>query len=241
MADIHLVHLYHDLMNIYGDRGNILTLALRCRWRNISIRISEVSLQDTVPSDTDILFFGGGQDQQQELVSRNLQEKKDSLIHLAQNRVVILAICGGYQLLGKFYRPHHGEDLPGVGVLDIETVAGNKRMIGNCVIAWEKQTLVGFENHSGKTFLGRKAKPLGEVLIGHGNNGEDYSEGAVFQNVFGCYLHGSLLPKNPRFADMLISRALERKTKKKVLLPPLSDRIEEEAHRSAVKRARQTK
>ncbi|HKZ34544.1 MAG TPA: glutamine amidotransferase [Patescibacteria group bacterium] len=241
MADIHLVHLYHDLMNIYGDRGNILTLALRCRWRNISIRISEISLREDLPLDTDVLFFGGGQDQQQEIVSHNLQEKKESFTKLAHSGVVMLAICGGYQLLGKFYKPHHGEDLPGVGVLDIETVAGNTRMIGNCVVAWEKQTLVGFENHSGKTYLGRKAKPLGEVLIGHGNNGEDFTEGAVSQNIFGCYLHGSLLPKNPRFADMLITRALERKTKKKVLLPPLSDRIEEEAHRSAVKRARQTK
>jgi lipid II isoglutaminyl synthase (glutamine-hydrolysing) len=238
-----LVHLYPELMNVYGDRGNILTLVRRCQWRGIDVRVESVSLGDSVdPATVDLLFFGGGQDREQEVVAPDLvTHKASALREAAESDAVMLLVCGGYQLMGKYFRTHSGGDIPGIGVLDAWTVAGKRRLIGNCVVRcdWdaERRTLVGFENHSGKTYLGPACQPLGTVLVGSGNTGEDRREGAIYRNVFGCYLHGSLLPKNPWFADELILRALRRRHGTHMQLEPLDDRLELEAHDAVVRRS----
>ncbi|MCL5411341.1 MAG: glutamine amidotransferase [Patescibacteria group bacterium] len=247
-------HLYPKLMNIYGDRGNIITLANRSRWREISVEVKDISLGEPIDPEIDLFFFGGGQDKEQILVASDLQEEKGrALIEAVENGAVLLSICGGYQLLGQYYRPHLGEDLPGIGLFDSYTVAGEKRMIGNVVIeisdslqsdysrhAEHPKTLVGFENHSGKTYLGKNCQPLGRVVIGFGNNGEDRQEGAVYKNAFGCYLHGPVLPKNPHFADYLIQQALRRKNPD-FQLSPLNDSLETLAHQAAISRAKSTR
>jgi len=241
--------LYPRQMSTYGDRGNILTIYQRCRWRGIEIEIKEIDLKEKIdPTAADFYFFGGGQDQAQKLVSKDLQEyKKDSLRKAARLGAVFFGICGGYQLLGHYYRPAGEKDLLGIGILDLVTVAGDKRMIGNIIIeANEKlkikseKLLVGFENHSGRTYLGKRAASLGRVVVGHGNNGEDRTEGAYQDNVFGCYLHGPVLPKNPNFTDFLIERALAHQYGK-VQLSPLDDDLEMKAHETAIERARQTR
>lgn len=256
--ELRICHLYGDLMNIYGDDGNIITLAKRAAWREIEAKLTQVTIGDKIdPNWADIYFFGGGQDQQQIAVSGNLQKVNGKLLEKAVKKgAVVLSICGGYQLLGKYYKPKKGSKLPGIALIDAHTVAGNKRMIGNIVIEvnrslfmnhgkkdkkspnYELRTtnyLVGFENHSGQTFLGKTAKPLGRVVRGFGNNGKDKTEGAWQQNVFGCYLHGSLLPKNPHFADYLIAKALARRYGI-VKLKPLDDSAEWQAHQSILRR-----
>lgn len=231
--------LYPDLMNIYGDRGNTIALVNRCRWRGIDAEVVSLSLGkwDDV-SAVDLFFFGGGQDQQQVDVSSDLQgEKGQRLVEAVENGAAMLAICGGYQLLGQYYRPHQGDDLPGLGLLDLRTLAGKRRFIGNVVVESQLGTLVGFENHSGRTYLGPRTTSLGRVIVGFGNNGEDGFEGAVYKSVYGCYLHGSLLPKNPHLADHLICLALRRRHGE-VELCPVDDSLEWEAHRAAVERAK---
>lgn len=239
--------LYPRQMSTYGDRGNVLTIWKRARWRGINVTIREIGLKEAIDPDRfDLYFFGGGQDQAQKTVSDDLQKyKKEDLRKAARLSVVFLGICGGYQLLGQYYRPETEKELPGVGILDVVTVAANKRMIGNIVIETNKnlgligqKVMVGFENHSGKTFIGKKASFLGNVVIGSGNNGEDRTEGAYEGNAFGCYLHGPVLPKNPFFADFLISKALERRYGK-VELPPLDDSLELATHEAVIVRARQ--
>lgn len=231
-------------MSTYGDRGNILTLQQRCLWRDIAVEIKEVNLKDNlVENSGDIYFFGGGQDFSQIQVSSDLkQHKKDVLVSEAKDRKVFLGICGGYQLLGHYYRDGDNNELEGLGILDITTVAGKKRMMGNILIesGFLKDKLVGFENHSGKTILGESVLPLGKVIIGHGNNGEDKTEGALQENVFGCYLHGPLLPKNPGFADHLIKLALQKKYGS-LDLKFLNDTLETQAHQIAVARAMKTR
>jgi CobQ-like glutamine amidotransferase family enzyme len=240
-----ITHLYPELMNVYGDRGNILALVRRCQWRGIDVRVEAASLGDRIdPRATDLVFFGGGQDREQEVVAPDLvSTKAEALRDAADSGVVMLLVCGGYQLLGKHFRTHTGAEIPGIGVLDAWTVAGDRRMIGNAVVRcdWDAQcrTLVGFENHSGKTYLGPGCTPLGTSLVGGGNNGEDGQEGAVHRNVFGCYLHGSLLPKNPWFADELLGRALARRYGPEASLPPLDDRLEYQAHGAVARRAQQ--
>ncbi|OGY26717.1 MAG: glutamine amidotransferase, partial [Candidatus Woykebacteria bacterium RBG_16_43_9] len=201
--------LYARQMSTYGDRGNILTLWKRAAWRGIQITLREIDQKEKIdPTRFDLYFFGGGQDQAQKSVSDDLQNyKKEDLRKAARLGSVFLGICGGYQLLGNYYRPFNEPELKGVGLLDVVTVASSDRMIGNIVIELDKnlqdeneKLLVGFENHSGKTYVGKKSAPLGGVVVGHGNNGEDRTEGAFAGNVFGCYLHGPLLPKNPHFA-----------------------------------------
>jgi len=224
--------LYSDLMNIYGDRGNIQTLVQRARWRGLEVRVLELGKGAGEGIEAvDVFFFGGGQDKEQELVYDDLLETK--AIHLAnamQRGAACLAVCGGYQLLGHYYQTAQGERLPGIGLLDVRTVAGGKRCIGDVVIesdaelGLQPRTLVGFENHSGRTYLGDGVRPLGRVRRGNGNNGEDGSEGAVSGNIFGTYLHGSLLPKNPHLTDLILSRALNRE------LDPLDDSLELAAH-----------
>jgi lipid II isoglutaminyl synthase (glutamine-hydrolysing) len=230
--------LYPDLMNIYGDRGNILTLCQRARWRGLDARVLELG-KGAAPGieDVDVFFFGGGQDREQALVYDDLLETK--AVRLAQavrDGAAVLAVCGGYQLLGHSYETAVGERLPGIGLIDVRTDAGPRRCIGDVVVESDEslglspRTLVGFENHSGRTFLGEGLRPLGRVLKGSGNTGADGTEGVAVGNVFGTYLHGSLLPKNPHLADLVVERALRRR------LAPLDDEAELTAHRRIVDR-----
>ncbi len=233
--------LYGGSMNIYGDRGNVLALAQRARWRGIEAEIRDVGIGDPIPEEADLFFFGGGQDQEQAAVSRDLQGTKGDAIKAAvEDGAALLSVCGGYQLLGHEYRPHDAEPLPGIGLFDVVSVAGSERFIGNVVVDTEFGPLVGFENHSGLTHLGPTAKPLGTVRVGRGNNGKDGTEGAMYRHAVGCYLHGALLPKNPRFADWLLEKALSRRYGA-VALPPLEDDLEQAAHASAAERAVRTR
>lgn len=243
MTQLAIGHLYPEQMNIYGDRGNILTLVQRCRWRGIDVQVDAIKPEQQVDwSRYDLVFFGGGQDSGQALIADDfVQRHRDSFKAALDDGLVMLAICGGYQLLGHYFLTHTGEKLPGIGALDVHTVGGTKRLIGNISIKWtatqalpEIRTLVGFENHSGRTYLGRGVQPLGKVLHGFGNNGEDQTEGAVYRNTHGCYMHGSLLPKNPHFADHLLALALERRYGSTAALTPLDDRLEKRAHAAMV-------
>ena len=232
-----IAHLYADEMNIYGDRGNILTLQKRAQWRGIPVEIRAIGRGPSPDlSDIDLIFWGGGQDRDQELVFTDAAAHKVEAIRGAiAGGAVVLAVCGGYQLLGEYYVTADGKKLPGLGLVDLHTVPGPKRNIGNIVIetadlGLKPPTLVGFENHSGKTYLGKGLRPLGRVLRGAGNNAEDGTEGVADGNVFGTYLHGSLLPKNPHFADLLIERALRRQSS--AALPALDDDVELAAHRA---------
>jgi len=240
---LRIAHLYADEMNIYGDRGNILTLQKRAQWRGIPVEIRSIG-RGPAPdlSDIDLIFWGGGQDRDQELVFHDAAAHKVEAIKGAiAAGAVVLAVCGGYQLLGEYYVTAEGKQLPGLGLVDLHTVPGPKRNIGNIVIettglGLQPPTLVGFENHSGKTYLGKGLQPLGRVLSGAGNNAEDGTEGVVAGNVFGTYLHGSLLPKNPHFADLLIERTQRRQHQP--ALAALDDDIELAAHRAVASRAR---
>jgi CobQ-like glutamine amidotransferase family enzyme len=243
--ELRIAFLYPELMNIYGDRGNILTLSRRASWRGIDAQVSNVTIGDTIDPDYyDFYFFGGGQDKQQIAVSADLQGRKgDALREAVERGAVVLSVCGGYQLLGHYYRPFEDEDLPGIGLFDAHTDASHTRYIGNvlveCVLP-EVGTIVAFENHSGRTYLGPGCTPLGKSLAGGGNNGEDGTEGAIYKTAYGCYLHGSLLPKNPRFADLLLTQALSRRHGP-VDLAPLDDRLEQSAHAQAISRLRETR
>jgi hypothetical protein len=235
--DLTIGWLYASKMNIYGDRGNVLALEQRARWRGFAVTTHAIGIGDPIPPTIDLFFFGGGQDQEQIAVAADLQGAKGEAIKRAvEAGAALLAVCGGYQLLGHEYRPHEGPILPGIGLFDVVTVAGAERFIGNVVVETEFGPLVGFENHSGLTMLGPRAKPLGRVRIGRGNNGRDATEGTIYRHAIGCYLHGSLLPKNPTFADWLLAAAL-RYRHGDVQLPPLDDSVELAAHASAVERA----
>ena len=210
--------LYPDLMNIYGDRGNILTLLRRAEWHGFDASVVELGRGAATQMDeVDVFFFGGGQDREQALIYDDLREfKQASLQQAVANGAQVLAVCGGYQLLGHYYQTGDGERYDGIGLIDVRTEAGKKRFIGDVVVlsaidGLTPSTLVGFENHSGRTFLGPNARPLGKVLKGHGNNGSDHQEGCVQGGVIGTYMHGSLLPKNPHLADHLIAGALRRR------------------------------
>ena len=238
---LRLAHLYPKLMNIYGDRGNILCLERRCRERGIALQVAELDLGEKLkPKEHDLIFIGGAQDREQRRVAEDLVKVKGKALREAAGMgVAVLAVCGGYQLLGRYYRTAEGEELSGVGLFGLWTEhpgPGAKRFIGNVVVEWRGGTLVGFENHGGRTHLDAGVAPLGRVVSGFGNNGEDGGEGAVRGNAFGTYLHGSLLPKNPRFADHLIETALLRRHKGFELVP-LDDRVEEAAHAAAVRLA----
>lgn len=238
---INIAHLYPDLLNIYGDKGNITAFTQRCAWREIKVKIHEISIGDKIdPELYDFYFIGGGQDQQQIAVSHELQKQKEVLQQAMDNNAVFLAICGGYQLLGHYYKPHKGEELRGISLLDAYTIAGNTRYIGNVTVKAEfplekSDTLTGFENHSGLTYLEAGTNPIGRTIIGNGNNGKDKTEGAYKNNVFGTYLHGSLLPKNPHFTDHLIKLSIQR-NHGQVDLTEINDEFEWLAHKRAVKR-----
>lgn len=237
---LNIAHLYPELLNIYGDMGNIYAIKKRCEWRNISAEVYNINQgADINPDLFDIYFIGGGQDKQQIDVAKELQKQKENLKQAAENNAVMLAICGGYQLLGKYYLPHKGEKLEGIGILNAYTIAGNKRFIGNVTVKsnfLSPETIVGFENHSGLTYLEEGTTPIGKVITGNGNNGKDLTEGARYKNVFGTYLHGSLLPKNPQFADYLIKLALNKKYNCEIELDKLDDSIENTAHKEAITR-----
>ena len=230
MKTLRIGHLYPKLLNIYGDIGNIITLKYRAEMRGIKVIITEINIGDSL-SENDIYFIGGGQDLQQIEVSKELQKNKEFLTRERDRGAVFLGICGGYQLMGHYYKPHKGEILQGISLLDAYTIAGNNRFIGNVTAETDfvsPKSLVGFENHSGLTYLQGETLPLGKVIIGNGNNGTDNTEGARFKNVFGTYLHGSFLPKNPQFADFMIELAIGEK------LQPLNDDIEISTHNSLV-------
>ena len=235
---LNICHLYPDLLDLYGDRGNILALAARCRWRGIEPIIQQASLGEELDfMGMDILFLGGGSDREQGLLVQDLMRREKELRSAIENGLVVLSICGGYQMLGRYYQLASGEKIQGLGILDIWTIAGTKRLIGNVVVEMndKSKTLVGFENHSGKTYLGEGVVPLGKVLFGHGNNGDDREEGVRYLNVFGTYLHGPLLPKNPHFADLLLELAILRRGSD-TPLRELDDRLEGLAHEAIVNR-----
>ena len=239
---LRLAHLYSKLMNVYGDRGNIICLSRRCRMRDIELVVTPIGLGDALHWDEfDIVFMGGAQDREQRLVAEDLAAAKGEALRAAvDDGVVFLAVCGGYQLAGRFYRGADGEELPGAGVFDLHTVhpgTGAKRLIGNLVAEWEGGTLVGFENHGGRTHLGPGATPLARVVRGFGNDGASGHEGARFKNAFGSYLHGPLLPKNAAFADRLLSLALARRHGDDALAP-LDDDLERTAHAAALRATR---
>lgn len=230
-----ICHLYPKLLNLYGDIGNIKALQYRAENRGIEVNLKEVNAGDDIPN-ADIYFIGGGQDRQQVDVSFELQKHKDFLTKQRDENKVFLAICGGYQLLADYFQPIDGEKLIGISLLSGYTVGGKKRFIGNVTAKTEfttPETLVGFENHSGRTYLTGSTKPLSHIIVGNGNNGEDLTEGARYKNVFGTYLHGSFLPKNPHFTDYLIKLALNNLSED-FELPPLDDTIEMNAHKSLI-------
>ncbi len=253
---LNICHMYPDLLDLYGDRGNILTLAARCRWRGIEPVVQQASLgEDLDFLGMDILFLGGGSDREQGLLVQDLMRRERELRNAIENGLVVLSICGGYQMLGNYYQMANGEKIQGLGIIDIWTIAGVKRLIGNVVVeldervqsvgtgkvvpprtpGFKSKTLVGFENHSGQTYLGEGVMPLGKVLFGNGNNGDDRQEGVRYRNVFGTYLHGPLLPKNPHFADLLLELAILRR-EPNTSLQELDDGLEELAHKTMVNR-----
>ncbi|MEW8995213.1 type 1 glutamine amidotransferase [Clostridium sp.] len=236
--EINICHLYPDLLNVYGDIGNILILKHRAEKRGINVTVKNVSIGDEFnPEDFDIVFFGGGQDYEQSIVSKDLVEtKKQGITDYIESGKVFICICGGYQLLGKTYETSTGEVLEGLGVLDIYTKASNERLIGNSIIYNEffNETYVGFENHSGKTYIG-DLTPLGIVKYGFGNNGEDKKEGCIYKNTFCTYFHGSLLSKNPELTDRLLSLAIKNKYGQ-AELSPLDDSFEIKAKDHIIQR-----
>ncbi len=245
MFEINICHLYPDLLNLYGDRGNIIALKQRAQWRGISANVTNITLGDSfAPENYDIIFLGGGQDYEQQIIQDDVLDKKGNEIRNAiENNKVFLCICGGYQLLGKYYKTWDGKDIEFLGALDLWTIGGKERMIGNIVVECEflknegfDGRIVGFENHSGRTYLGSGVKPLGKVIKGNGNNGEDGYEGAVYKNVYCSYSHGSLLPKNPAFTDHLLTLALKEKYQDFDSLAPLGDQFEQLARISMMKR-----
>lgn len=238
---LRLVHLYGDLMNLYGDRGNIIALQRRCAWRNVSLDVIPVSIGERVdPATCDLFFFGGGQDREQVAVSEDLARGMGEAIGAAvADGAALLAVCGGFQLLGHYFRTSEHLEIRGVGLFDAHTVAGPARRVGNIVAQAlideaSDHTLVGFENHSGRTYLGANAAPLARVIVGQGNNGEDGLEGARYRSAVGTYLHGPVLPKNPWLTDWLIRAALRRRLGPKADLAPLDDHQELAAHSAVV-------
>jgi CobQ-like glutamine amidotransferase family enzyme len=245
VTTIRVGHLYPDYLNIYADRGNIAVLERRAAWRGHALRIDALGMADAVvPGSHDLYYVGGGQDREQLLVAQNLAAKAEPLRRAVAGGAALLAVCGGYQLLGRGYRGFHGDDMPGAGLLPLETVASEGRLIGNVLIECElepgvRRTLAGFENHAGRTRLDPDAEPLGRVVAGFGNDGESGFEGCRLGRAVGTYLHGPLLPRNPWLADWLLEQALGHRTGgEPPRLEPLADELETRAHDVAAARAR---
>ena len=236
---IKILHLYPKEMNLYGDHGNVLAIKRRCEWRNIDVEVIEHEPDNQIPKDIDIIFGGGGQDSGQGIIEDDLQEIAPKLKDMIEDGVPCLVICGLYQLFGKYFQTSNGKKIMGASILDVITNAGPERLIGNIVInSYGFGEVVGYENHSGLTSIGPNVNPFGEVILGAGNNGEDKTEGCRYKNCIGTYLHGPILPKNPKLADFFIEKALERKSATGVMLKKLDDEIEEKAHASAASRPR---
>ncbi len=234
---IRIAHLYPDMLNLYGDRGNIIALTERMKARGIDVQTDSVTMGKSFNSDNyDILFIGGGQDFEQDVLLDDLKKGKDAEINKAiHNGTVMLAICGGYQMLGRYYKTYDGKMLEYMGALDFYTEGKEERMIGNYAYKTKEGIeVVGFENHSGRTYLGKSVEPLGKMIKGFGNNGEDGTEGVRFKNTFGTYSHGPVLPKNPQLADLLISKALENKYGKSEL-SALDDTLEAKAREQVMR------
>ncbi len=235
---ITILHLYPRDMNIYGDSGNVLVLKRRLEWHGYNVNVISYNQGDAFPSDVDLIIGGGGQDSGQDTIQSDLLKIGPTLKKLADDDVPMLMICGLYQLFGNFFKTANDQVIQGIGLLDIETHAGNERLIGNITTTNEQfGDIIGYENHSGQTFLGSSAVPFGRVIKGAGNNGHDDTEGVIYRNVIGSYLHGSLLPKNPKVADYLIERAVTRKYGE-FTETVIDDRFADEARERALKRPR---
>jgi len=237
-----VAHLYPDYLNIYADRGNLAVLAVRARRRGIDLDIRAIGLGQDTPADADLFYIGGGQDREQGLVAPDLAARTNALAEAVAAGAVVLAVCGGYQLLGRFYRDRSGVEQPGAGVLPLHTVAGERRLIGDVLIECElepgeRRTVAGFENHAGRTILDDGAQPLGRVLAGFGNDGASGFEGCRFGNAVGTYLHGPLLPRNPWLADWLLTRAVGHRTGEVPVFEELPDALERDAHAVSAARA----
>jgi len=242
-AELRLLALYPEQMNIYADRGNMIFLQRRCEWRGIPFRYAAAGPGDTFdPAEHDLIYIGGGQDRDQVLVAEDMMRtKRDAIASAVEDGAALLAVCGGYQLLGHSYQLGD-QSIPGLGVANLETVREpGPRLIGNVSIEVDlgegPVVLAGFENHGGRTHLGADAEPLGRVLHGHGNNDRDGLEGVKRLNLIGTYLHGPLLPKNAWLADRLIALAIERRTGTRPQLEPLDDDLEAASHESALRAA----
>ena len=238
-----VAHLYPEYLNIYADRGNIAVLERRAAWRGHELDVRPVSIGDPLPAGADLLYVGGGQDREQALVAQDIAARADELSAAIDAGAAALAVCVGYQLLGRSYRDVAGDELPGAGLLPLHTVAGERRMIGDVLLECElepgvRQTLAGFENHAGRTLLDPGAMPLGRVVHGFGNDGTSGFEGCRAGRVVGTYLHGPLLPRNPWLADWLLGQALGRQAGAPVALEPLEDSLEQQAHTVSAERAR---
>jgi lipid II isoglutaminyl synthase (glutamine-hydrolysing) len=240
---LRICHLYPTLLSIAGDRGNLMAIQRRCAWRGLDTAVTEVAVGDHADfTQFDMILFHGGQDKEMDVAARDLEGKAGSLRDAVESDVVILAVCAGYQLLGHYYQPFTGPQLQGVGALDIYTEGSNTRFMNHLAMECdfapgEPQRLVGFENHSGRTYLGQRAQPLGRVIAGSGNNGQDGSEGARYRQVYGTYLHGPVLPKNPWFTDLLTWQGLRHRYGDVAPLSALSDGVEERAHEAAFRMA----
>jgi len=212
MIKIHIVHIYPDEMNTYGDRGNLLTLQKRAEWHGLTPVVHYYHIGDKLPGEVDIVLGGGGQDAAQADIMADILTIGDQLHALVSKGVPMLMVCGTYQLFGNRFITHDRQELQGIGVFDVETIGGTKRLIGNAAVETaDFGTLYGFENHSGRTYLKNGQQSFGTILRGNGNNGEDHTEGARTNNAIGTYLHGPLLPNNPALADELLSLALKNK------------------------------
>ena len=236
--ELNIYHMYPDILNLYGDIGNVICLKRRCEWRGITPNIINFSLnyEKHDLSEGDIFFIGGGSDRGQSIVYSDFLKYKDSFKEIIEDYGVVLAICGGYQLLGEKYIDNENKEVPGLGIFEYSTVSEEGRLIGNVIIENQlgltPKTIVGFENHGGRTY--NDYKPLGLVKAGYGNNGKDNKEGIVYKNCIGTYLHGPVLPKNPHLADYLILKALQKKYEIDTL-QDLNDNFEHLAHKKVIK------
>ena len=239
---LRICHVYPSLLSVAGDRGNLYSIQRRCAWRGIKTEVREIDVDEVIDfTQYDLLLSHGGADREMQLASRDLQKKGPALREAVEGGSAFLAVCAAYQLLGHEYKPFRGDPLPGIGLLDLRTEGGEERFMTHlameCDFSGKKQVMVGYENHSGRTYLGSDAQPLGKVVAGWGNNGKDGFEGAMHKHVYGTYLHGPVLPKNPWFTDHLIKVGLEHRYGSPIDLPALDDRAEEAAHAAALKLA----
>ena len=228
---LRIAHMYPDLLNLYGDRGNIQCMVMRSLWRGIEVEVKEYRLEDTVDFNTaDIVLLGGGSDREQQIVCTRLQQIRENFCNYVEDGGTVLAVCGGYQLLGHYYDAPEGR-MQGLSLVDLYTVQKSPRLIGNIVLQNPllSYEIAGFENHGGRTYIGENT-PFGKVFAGYGNNGNDGHEGVMYKNVIGTYLHGPLLPKNPHVCDLLLAKALNRKYGR-AELAPLDDTLEKQANR----------